>query len=132
MISFPIVQETPAVTSILPFLFLVLFTAFAILRAIRSRLTRQADRQEGGDRADHEGLASRLIRSGLIIALASTVVIYGFYHTFDLFLWMGRFDLSLPAALRWLAVFGSVASLIGLNHVYRALGPLFSARLELK
>ncbi|MEO0448524.1 MAG: isoprenylcysteine carboxylmethyltransferase family protein, partial [Verrucomicrobiota bacterium] len=86
------------------------------------------DRQQG----DHEGSGSRALLFVLMMTLAVINILYGFYHTFDLFLWLGIGELPFPPLVRIVGLLIGVASLLFLHWVHQTLGSQFSARLELK
>lgn len=127
---------------LLPFAFLALYVVLALVRsgfALASRPqggAREAaggagqDADGAGPAARYEGLAGKAFRTFAAAALALAVTLYGFFHTFGIFLWFGQFEFHLPAWLRAAAALGTLAGIGGLYWAHATLGKFFSVDLE--
>ncbi len=115
----------------LPLVFLGLFCAFTWLRtrhtgSLRSRETGPPARVQREDRF------TRTLRMGFSVTLAGLVTLYGFWHVFGWFRWMGRFQIPLPDPVRWAAAAAAAAALLMLMRIHRDLGDGFSVRLRVR
>jgi len=112
----------------LPVVFLGLFVVFALLRAAHTRPVPRPEAAGEGSRVGQTADRLRLLGSA---ALAVLVTLYGFWHVFGLFPWLGNFHLPLPDPARWVAAVAAAASLAALHHVRRDLGDAFRVTLTL-
>jgi len=117
--------------ALLPFVFLGLYSALALLRSYHALRIRAAQTQARVTASHHE-IWTSLLRVLLVLGLSCAVTLYGFFHTYGVFPWLGAFELPLHPALRWMGCVGAWAALAGLHWVHRTLGSFFSVRLEVR
>ncbi|MCW8131109.1 MAG: isoprenylcysteine carboxylmethyltransferase family protein [Planctomycetota bacterium] len=124
-----------------PFAFLALYVVLALLRSGFALASRpkggagETQREGAGEAAPagrYEGFAGKAFRTLAAAALALGVTVYGFFHTFGLFEWWGRFEFPLPAWLRAGAALATLAAIGGLYWAHATLGTYFSVDLEFK
>lgn len=117
----------------LPQLFLALYVLLALVRTYHAVAARRfappktPDAVAGGRYEGALGTASRYL---LATGLAVSITLYGFFHTFGLFAWLGRFEFPLPAWLRFAAVPAALAGIALLHWAHKTLGQFFSVNLE--
>ncbi|MBI3830170.1 MAG: isoprenylcysteine carboxylmethyltransferase family protein [Planctomycetes bacterium] len=117
----------------LPFVFLALYVLLALLRTYHAVSARSFARPGPASAAGHaayEGAIGNAMRYILAMGLAASVTLYGFFHTYGNFAWLGRFEFPLPAWARLAAVAAALAGMALLHAAHRTLGRFFSVNLE--